>query len=134
MGEVYAGPGYRRCARPGCGWPAVAVLAYDYASRSSWIEEMGPRPDPATYELCALHTDRFSPPRGWELQDRRGAEPEAERPASDPIEHTEPVPQVEEEPASAAVAAEASAPEPAEEPGGSESTVFAEDQSARLFP
>jgi hypothetical protein len=77
MGELYAGPGYRRCARPGCSWPAVAVMGYDYAARRSWIEELGPRPDPATYELCALHSDRFSPPQGWDLQDRRGEAPAA---------------------------------------------------------
>jgi hypothetical protein len=28
-------------------------------------------PDPASYDLCSDHTDRFRPPRGWEVEDHR---------------------------------------------------------------
>ena len=71
MGELYAGPGFRTCSHSGCQWPAVASLGFDYASRRAWIDELPPRPQPSTYDLCAVHAGRFKPPQGWETEDRR---------------------------------------------------------------
>jgi len=28
---------------------------------------MSARPEPGSYDLCAEHTQKFSPPRGWEV-------------------------------------------------------------------
>lgn len=71
MGEIYAGPGYRTCSHTGCQWPAVATLSFDYGVRRAWLDELSPRNDPSTYDLCSVHADRFSPPRGWTHEDRR---------------------------------------------------------------
>ena len=71
MGELFAGPGYRTCSHSGCRWPAVATLGFDYSSKLAWLEELQARPEPATYDLCSVHAERFGPPRGWRVEDRR---------------------------------------------------------------
>jgi hypothetical protein len=58
----------------GCSSPAGATLAFDYASRRVWIHDLPNPPDPASYDLCAEHVERFRPPRGWEVEDRRGSQ------------------------------------------------------------
>lgn len=87
MGEVFAGPGFRTCSRVGCGWPAVATLSFDYQGSRAWLEDLHPRKEPATYDLCSVHAERCSPPKGWTWEDRRAmpepvlhAEPDAEAP------------------------------------------------------
>ena len=83
MGEVFAGPGFRTCSRSGCRWPAVSTLAFDYSGRRAWVDElMGTGRDPATYDLCSVHADRFAPPTGWEFEDRR----EPDRPRIAPVD------------------------------------------------
>lgn len=71
MGELFAGPGFRTCSRSGCRWPAVATMGFDYAMKRAWLDELQPREDPATYDLCSLHSERFSSPEGWTVEDRR---------------------------------------------------------------
>lgn len=61
----------RHCARPACGAPAVATLAYDYASRTVWLGPLADAAHPSTHDLCAGHADRLSVPLGWDLDDRR---------------------------------------------------------------
>jgi len=61
----------RSCARPACGGPAAATLAYDYAGRAVWLESLSPEPHPMTHDLCDRHADRLSVPNGWRLEDRR---------------------------------------------------------------
>lgn len=85
MGEVFAGPGFRTCSRAGCGWPAVATLSFDYQNSRAWLEDLRPRHDPVTYDLCSVHAERCSSPKGWAWEDRRAmpepviyAEPEVE--------------------------------------------------------
>lgn len=58
------------CARPGCGAPATAVLTFQYSTRTVWLGDQG-EDDPAAIDLCARHSDRLSPPRGWTAHDRR---------------------------------------------------------------
>ena len=65
----------RPCSRAGCPGPAVATLAFDYGTRRVWLHELPEPPDPASYDLCASHVDRFRPPRGWEVEDHRGLVP-----------------------------------------------------------
>jgi hypothetical protein len=36
-----------------------------------WLHDLPDPPDPASYDLCSDHTDRFRPPRGWEFEDHR---------------------------------------------------------------
>jgi hypothetical protein len=71
MGEVFAGPGYRTCSRSGCKWPAIASLSFDYGSRRVWLDDLTPEPEPVSYDLCSVHSDRFRAPKGWETQDLR---------------------------------------------------------------
>jgi hypothetical protein len=63
--------GSRHCVRPGCGATAEAKLTYHYASRSAWLDDLDGELEPASYELCGLHADRFTVPMGWEREDRR---------------------------------------------------------------
>ena len=56
------------CAHPGCDGTVAAVLSYDYANRTAWLDV------PATeggWALCDQHADGMSVPLGWALVDRR---------------------------------------------------------------
>lgn len=61
----------RPCSRPGCVTPASATLGYDYATSSVWLDDLSNEAHPATHDLCDAHADRFGPPRGWQLRNRR---------------------------------------------------------------
>ncbi|MCA1838894.1 MAG: DUF3499 family protein [Actinomycetota bacterium] len=84
MGELFAGPGFRTCSRSGCQWPAIATLGFDYANKKAWLEELKPKHEPATYDLCAVHSERFSPPKGWQAEDHRLL--------AEPLFHVSPMP------------------------------------------
>ena len=58
------------CARPTCGAPAAAILTYDYASRTVWIDPPG-EPILGAWSICAAHADGLKVPIGWGLHDRR---------------------------------------------------------------
>lgn len=48
------------------------MLTYDHAGAEAYLDDA--RGNEASYEglaLCETHAHRFSPPRGWELVDRR---------------------------------------------------------------
>ncbi|MCA1690916.1 MAG: DUF3499 family protein [Acidimicrobiales bacterium] len=60
----------RLCSRPGCAQPATATLVFQYADRTLWLQDLAER-DPHTIDLCTMHADRLSPPRGWVGEDRR---------------------------------------------------------------
>lgn len=64
---------FQGCARPACGAPAAAILTYDYATRTVWLDPPG---DPiagasAAWSMCAMHADGLKVPVGWGLHDRR---------------------------------------------------------------
>lgn len=65
----------RPCSRSGCPAQAVATLSFDYATRRVWLHDLPEPPDPASYDLCSAHMDRFRPPRGWEIEDHRHPDP-----------------------------------------------------------
>ena len=47
-------------------------MSYDYTARSVWLDDLDRPVIPGTgYPLCEGHADRFIPPLGWTLQDRR---------------------------------------------------------------
>ena len=65
-----------RCARPGCGLSSAAVMTYDYASRTVWIDHSGSDPDPtAMWGLCASHADNLRVPVGWARDDQQLTNP-----------------------------------------------------------
>ena len=55
----------RQCSKVGCSKEAVATLTYDYADQMAAIGPLGRVADPHAHDLCALHTERLSVPRGW---------------------------------------------------------------------
>src|SRR5436190_16316199 len=59
------------CARPGCTSAPVAVLTYDYAQRTAWLDDVGRAPQGTTWLLCLTHADTLRVPVGWQLEDRR---------------------------------------------------------------
>jgi hypothetical protein len=71
----------RLCGRPGCGQDATASLAFQYANRRVWLDDLTD-PEPSTIDLCTQHADRLSVPVGWSGQDRRAVLHEPEMPAS----------------------------------------------------
>jgi hypothetical protein len=61
------------CSRLGCNEPAVAMFAFDARESLVWLDPID-TPGRGAGLLCLQHADRLSPPRGWTLLDRRGAE------------------------------------------------------------
>jgi len=60
----------RQCARFGCCAPATATFTFDSASRTVWLDT--PLDGNARAgELCARHATSLTPPRGWNVEDRR---------------------------------------------------------------
>jgi hypothetical protein len=61
------------CSRLGCDALAVAVFGFDARECLVWLDPLtsGGR---GAGVLCTRHADRMSPPRGWNLLDRRGAD------------------------------------------------------------
>ena len=51
----------------------MVVFAFDARECLVWLDPLGPGGRGAGV-LCDAHADRMSPPRGWNLLDRRGAE------------------------------------------------------------
>jgi hypothetical protein len=64
----------RSCTRSGCRENSHIALAFQYSSSTIWIDHIGDERLPNIYELCAKHWQRFAPPSGWSLDDRRRAE------------------------------------------------------------
>jgi hypothetical protein len=61
------------CSRLGCGQHAVAVFGFDARECLVWLDPLADGGRGAGV-LCETHADRMSPPRGWNLLDRRGTE------------------------------------------------------------
>jgi hypothetical protein len=72
----------RQCARFGCSAVAVATFTFDANARTVWLDTPAPGAARAG-ELCHRHARSLTPPRGWQLDDRRRRPPAA--PANSPI-------------------------------------------------
>jgi Protein of unknown function (DUF3499) len=57
----------RRCSRTACGRPAVLTLTYVYAEQTAVIGPLATYAEPHSYDLCDVHGERLSAPRGWEV-------------------------------------------------------------------
>lgn len=55
----------RRCSRTACTATAVATLTYVYADSTAVVGPLATSAEPHTYDLCALHAEGFTVPRGW---------------------------------------------------------------------
>ena len=67
----YFGHMRRRCSRACCNDTATMTLTYQYATATVWIDDLADSADPHAYDLCERHGQRFAPPSGWRLEDRR---------------------------------------------------------------
>jgi hypothetical protein len=56
----------RRCSRTACGLPAVATLTYVYAESTAVLGPLATYAEPHCYDLCQVHSERLTAPRGWE--------------------------------------------------------------------
>jgi hypothetical protein len=61
----------RRCSRPTCSATARFTMAFDYAQQRAVLTPLIADLTPELYDLCDVHADRTSPPRGWSLADDR---------------------------------------------------------------
>jgi hypothetical protein len=57
----------RQCSKTGCTGPAVATLTYVYRDSTAVLGPLATYAEPHTYDLCALHAERLTAPRGWEV-------------------------------------------------------------------
>lgn len=57
----------RRCSRTACDRRAVATLTYVYADQTAVLGPLATYAEPHAYDLCDLHAERLSAPRGWEV-------------------------------------------------------------------
>lgn len=57
----------RLCSKTPCGRPAVSTLTYVYADSTIVLGPLSTQAEPHTYDLCADHARRMTPPRNWEV-------------------------------------------------------------------
>ena len=55
----------RLCSKVGCAREAVTTLTYDYGDQMAVVGPLGASGDPHAHDLCAIHTERLSVPKGW---------------------------------------------------------------------
>lgn len=75
----------RRCSRTACRQPAVFTLTYVYADSTAVLGPLAAYVEPHCYDLCAMHADRLTAPRGWEVV-RLPVETAGGGPGSDDLE------------------------------------------------
>ena len=91
-----AGNTNRQCARFGCSAIAIATFTFDSETRTVWLDT--PLDGNARAgELCARHARSLTPPRGWQLEDRRPerVDPTARALRTEGYERSEPVTRVD---------------------------------------
>lgn len=57
----------RLCSRTACSGRATTTLTYDYRGQVAVLGPLAPVRTPGTHDLCRLHGERTSAPRGWEM-------------------------------------------------------------------
>ncbi|KIH99360.1 hypothetical protein LP52_08275 [Streptomonospora alba] len=75
----------RRCSRTACRQPAVFTLTYVYADSTAVLGPLAAYAEPHCYDLCAMHAERLTAPRGWEVV-RLPADSSGAGPGSDDLE------------------------------------------------
>ena len=74
----------RRCSRTACGRPAVTTLTYAYADQTAVVGPLATYAEPHSYDLCEVHGERLSAPRGWEVL-RLAPDPSSMAPSTDDL-------------------------------------------------
>lgn len=75
----------RRCSKPSCTQPAVSTLTYVYADSTAVVGPLATYAEPHCYDLCQMHSDRLTAPKGWEVV-RITPDPDALKPTTDDLE------------------------------------------------
>lgn len=75
----------RRCSKPSCQGNAVSTLTYVYADSTAVLGPLATYAEPHCYDLCQMHAERLTAPRGWEIV-RITPDPDALKPSSDDLE------------------------------------------------
>lgn len=57
----------RHCSRSACPNRAVATLTYVYADSTAVLGPLAIYAEPHSYDLCAVHAEKLTVPRGWEV-------------------------------------------------------------------
>src|SRR5690606_5394781 len=57
----------RPCSRTACGSAAVATLTYVYSDSTAVLGPLATFAEPHSYDLCSVHAERLTAPRGWEV-------------------------------------------------------------------
>jgi len=65
----------RSCSRPGCSAPAAVTFTFEPEALIVWLGDLDEDRSGPGHDLCAEHGDRLSAPRGWNVNDLRGAPP-----------------------------------------------------------
>lgn len=60
------------------------TLTYVYADQTAVVGPLATRAEPHAYDLCQLHSERLSAPRGWEVL-RLAPDPAASGPSQDDL-------------------------------------------------
>jgi hypothetical protein len=74
----------RRCSRTACDRPAVTTLTYVYADQTAVVGPLATYAEPHSYDLCDVHGERLSAPRGWEVL-RLAPDPSTIPPSTDDL-------------------------------------------------
>ncbi|WP_345219195.1 DUF3499 domain-containing protein [Georgenia halophila] len=56
----------RQCTRSACDRAAVATLTYVYADSTAVLGPLSSSAEPHAYDLCDVHAERLTVPRGWD--------------------------------------------------------------------
>jgi hypothetical protein len=75
----------RRCSRTACNRAAVVTLTYVYADSTAVLGPLATYAEPHCYDLCEVHGERLTAPRGWEIL-RLAPDPSMLGPSSDDLE------------------------------------------------
>ncbi|MEX5301309.1 DUF3499 family protein [Kocuria sabuli] len=62
-----SGSATRRCSRQTCTRDAVTTLTYVYSDSTAVVGPLAGHAEPHAYDLCAVHADRLTVPRGWRV-------------------------------------------------------------------
>ncbi|MEC5200128.1 hypothetical protein RCH21_002371 [Arthrobacter sp. PL16] len=57
----------RQCSRSACQRRAIATLTFVYGDSTAVLGPLATYAEPHTYDLCAVHAERLTVPRGWEV-------------------------------------------------------------------
>ncbi len=57
----------RLCSKPGCTRGSVATLTYDYQDSTAVLGPLATQVEPHTYDLCEVHAESLTVPRGWQV-------------------------------------------------------------------